>query len=725
MLPIRLELRNFLAYRSPAPILFEGLHLACLSGPNGAGKSSLLDAITWVLWGHARARTDEELIHIGQDEMSVAFEFEQDGLRYRVQRERHRNGRGTLYLSRWDEDEGKYAETIGGTNNRTQTQEQITRILRLDYETFIHSAFVQQGKADAFTTARPAQRKETLAKILRLSEWESREARVKEQLADLTSQLNVLEALIQADESQEAEQAPLEEKKAKALIELDAARQAREEAEAQFDEVAGAQEALSRAREQVAAAAHRVQGGRDELARIEAVIAAKAARRDAFQEMLVERETIEADYARYQQARRTLDDQADRLKRLTAPQIRLNRLHRDLDKARAALLQDVKVYAERIARAEAEAANGKKAAGELVAIDARIAVLDRRSDEVESLREQIATLAAESTRLSARNDELARERARLRDRLRLIRSAEAICPVCYQPLGDEHRAALEGEYTAEGLACKTESETNETQIQAIQVSIGDCQRQIDQIAAELRHREGLQKQAGKLTQQIDRAASTEAGIAADRESLNRVRAELDGERFAAELRIEIANVEAEIAAIGYDLEVSDAAADLCRQLSEAEDLKRDLDNAAQMLPELEAELAELETQHTRRRAELEHDLADTARLEAEIAALEARSADHRTRLDRRNKLRVEERGAQDRLNHIEQALIAIANSREHMVQMRARREDLRAEKSMREDLREAFSKNGVPAMIIDSAIPELEHATNRLLSRMTDGRMHV
>ncbi len=55
MLPLRLELRNFLPYRAPAPLELGGLRLACLSGVNGAGKSALLDAITWALWGRARA----------------------------------------------------------------------------------------------------------------------------------------------------------------------------------------------------------------------------------------------------------------------------------------------------------------------------------------------------------------------------------------------------------------------------------------------------------------------------------------------------------------------------------------------------------------------------------------------------------------------------------------------------------------------------------------------
>ena len=50
------------------PLDFSGMHLACLSGDNGNGKSALLDAMTWALWGEARASADE-LIRLGTDEM--------------------------------------------------------------------------------------------------------------------------------------------------------------------------------------------------------------------------------------------------------------------------------------------------------------------------------------------------------------------------------------------------------------------------------------------------------------------------------------------------------------------------------------------------------------------------------------------------------------------------------------------------------------------------------
>ena len=58
MIPIRLSISGFLSYREPVEIDFTTFDLACIAGPNGAGKSSLLDAITWALFGQARKRDD-------------------------------------------------------------------------------------------------------------------------------------------------------------------------------------------------------------------------------------------------------------------------------------------------------------------------------------------------------------------------------------------------------------------------------------------------------------------------------------------------------------------------------------------------------------------------------------------------------------------------------------------------------------------------------------------
>ena len=99
MIPLQLRVRNFMCYRDNVPpLVFEGIHLACLAGANGHGKSALLDAMTWALWGKARAKRDDELIHQGETEMEVEFTFDLGGTVYRVLRKRDSAQRGRTLL---------------------------------------------------------------------------------------------------------------------------------------------------------------------------------------------------------------------------------------------------------------------------------------------------------------------------------------------------------------------------------------------------------------------------------------------------------------------------------------------------------------------------------------------------------------------------------------------------------------------------------------------------
>ena len=85
MIPIKLSLAGFLSYRQPVTLDFTQFELACISGSNGAGKSSLLDAITWVLFGQARKR-DDLLINAASDKAEVTLDFEYENQVYRVHR---------------------------------------------------------------------------------------------------------------------------------------------------------------------------------------------------------------------------------------------------------------------------------------------------------------------------------------------------------------------------------------------------------------------------------------------------------------------------------------------------------------------------------------------------------------------------------------------------------------------------------------------------------------
>src|SRR5579859_4321058 len=308
MLPVRLELRNFLAYRTPGPLSFEGLTLACLSGRNGAGKSSLLDAMTWALWGRARAKTDDEMIHLGQEEMYVIFDFRQDEVLYRVVRKRSKKGRGqgSLDLFVWD-DSLNQLRLISESTMR-DTQNRIVQLLKLDYETFIHSALIQQGKADLFTTAAPAQAKKILADILSLSRWEQYEKQSKEQLRSVEELLRMIEMRIGEIEREEVNEPILIRQLAQAALEVEEARQTREAAEVLLAEVASAPNDMQTAQKQLAALQRRIREYEQDISRLDDDIAQHDERRSEYEAIIASRDEIEAGFAQLESARQADSD---------------------------------------------------------------------------------------------------------------------------------------------------------------------------------------------------------------------------------------------------------------------------------------------------------------------------------------------------------------------------------------------------------------------------------
>ncbi|BBA79591.1 putative exonuclease SbcC [cyanobacterium endosymbiont of Rhopalodia gibberula] len=175
MIPLELTLKNFLSYRE-ATLDFRGLHTACVCGANGAGKSSLLEAITWVIWGKSRALVDDDVIYTGCDYVRVDFQFISNQEVYRIIRNRHR-GRSS-HLEFQIESLGEFRSlTSKGTR---ATQEKVVSSLKLDYETFINSAYLRQGRADEFMLRRPTERKQILADLLKLEQYQELSNRAKD-----------------------------------------------------------------------------------------------------------------------------------------------------------------------------------------------------------------------------------------------------------------------------------------------------------------------------------------------------------------------------------------------------------------------------------------------------------------------------------------------------------------------------------------------------------------
>ncbi|MEG3861578.1 AAA family ATPase [Microcoleus sp. herbarium12] len=204
MIPIQLTLKNFLSYREAA-LDFRGLHTACICGPNGAGKSSLLEAIAWALWGCCRSDTEDDIIHIGEIDVRVDFTFSTGGQIYRVIRNRRRGQSGSLEF----QVSLNSAETQDQLSFRTltdkglrNTQQKILEHIKLDYDTFINSAYLRQGRADEFMLKKPIERKQVLANLLKLDRYDTLSEQAKEKSREFKAKVEVLKQSLQTIQEQ-------------------------------------------------------------------------------------------------------------------------------------------------------------------------------------------------------------------------------------------------------------------------------------------------------------------------------------------------------------------------------------------------------------------------------------------------------------------------------------------------------------------------------------------
>jgi len=202
MIPRKLQIKNFLSYGDDLQTIdFGAYRLICLSGKNGHGKSALLDAMTWALWGQARkslgsTKADEGLLRLGQDTMVVIFDFELNGITYRIRREYvHTYGKpySGLEFGILDSHDNSFKPLTDKTIRATQ--EQIDTIIKLDFDAFINSAFLRQGQSNEFSKKSPKERKDILAAILGLHEYDTVRKLAMEKIRHATQEKNTLVAL--------------------------------------------------------------------------------------------------------------------------------------------------------------------------------------------------------------------------------------------------------------------------------------------------------------------------------------------------------------------------------------------------------------------------------------------------------------------------------------------------------------------------------------------------
>ncbi len=171
MRPRNLVMEGFLAYRHRTHVDFSDTDLFVLSGPTGAGKSSVIDAMTFALFGTIPRLDDRRsvapVISALSDQARVSFEFSIDDETYTAVRLVQRKGSGAstdeARLQRGDD------VLASGADDVTKA---VTALIGLSYEHFTKAVVLPQGAFADFLTDRPSDRQALLRALLDLGLFE-------------------------------------------------------------------------------------------------------------------------------------------------------------------------------------------------------------------------------------------------------------------------------------------------------------------------------------------------------------------------------------------------------------------------------------------------------------------------------------------------------------------------------------------------------------------------
>ena len=729
MIPLQLSLRNFLCYREGLPPLdLRGVHVACLCGANGHGKSALLDAMTWCLWGMARtgARSHDALIAYGAAECRVELDFMAQGQTYRVIRRRRSGARSRTEADLFILDDAAQPRPITG-NTLGETEARIRRIVGMDYATFVNSAFLAQGRADEFTGKTAAQRKDVLSAILGLELYDillkAASDRQKRWHDDATLAVGALgreQAGLDSIPDPAAELARLAHRLAELDEEIAAAAADAEQQRAVVAE-------LRRKQDAIAAAIRRIAALREDAEQAERAIAAIAQRIADAQALAARADAIIAGTRQLDAARQELQRQETARQEYDRLRERRLALQRAIDRQQAALETETADLHRRIAEELTPAAS---AAGRIAEELATLAGAENRlQSEQEDIAEQTAR-AAELQREIATDraalDRCVSEGRELRARQQDMQSANAACPLCLTPLSEDTCGNI-NEYYATEIAAKLQQHS------VLQLNIREMERDhADLNAAIDGRRQALEERRRQTQRERARLEHARQQAANAREQLAQLQPRLAAQQqalalgdFAGGERDQLADTDGAITRLGYH---EKARADAFRRTQELQHWERELrewETAQERLPADEAELQRNENLASRRRAEtaeaeaaLSADQAAAAQLPAQERAAAAASARHSALARERDDLLAQQgrrQGDAERRAQHQADITRLAG--EHQA--------AQSEQRIYDELTDAFGRSGVPALLIDAAVPQIENEANRLLGRMTDHRLAV
>ena len=249
-------------------------------------------------------------------------------------------------------------------------------------------------------------------------------------------------------------------------------------------------------------------------------------------------------------------------------------------------------------------------------------------------------------------------------------------------------------------------------IRESQEDLNELRAEVDSAEFEIRHR-------------MDMAIQARDEIAPTQAKLDPIISALKSEDFAPDARLHATRLEAEVAEVGYDSGRHDKVRERIMDLIGFSKLRQQLESALGQVEWDRVQLMQAGSEVRKFDAELSEMREMRERLSNDVARLpEARVDESKSRLSfddlgkRLTAVRV-------RLGIVREAIERCERMEREAAELGRKRDEQIRERGLYEELSIAFGRNGIQALIIEDALPQIENDANDLLARLTDNRMSL
>lgn len=530
----RIWLRNWKSHQDTALEFSRGTNI--LVGPMGSGKSTVLDALCFALFGnfpalqHRQIKLSDIIMNrpVRAEEAEVKVELLLEDGEYEIERRVGLDGKSEARIR-------KNGKLIQGPQPQ-RVNEDVERLLGVDYELFARVVYSEQNRIDYFLTLGRGERKKQIDELLGISKFEN----VRGNLSTLLNRLKELRedgrGLLR---SMEIERIRKEERKA--ADELERMKREMEEVERKEKEVAAAREEAERELQK--------------MSQMEREHAKLSERKAAVARMIEELE-------------RAIEEKGRELGEVEGDEGEMRELEEmcgEMKKAVSQLSREVGSLSERVKVVEEEVKEREELTKRLAALEGREKV-ELEKERVERELSDASGLLNFSRRRVSELEELISE----------LKKEVTRCPVCDAPLSRERREELlrrrEAEREKEAERVRELEKANEVKKRELEKIAGKLREvvEIEERVGKLRDERELEKLSAMLAKSERRLREEESRLKEKEGRRDLVKAALElkkSKRRVEELRREEEEVGRRIQELGFEKEVFERKRERVKELS--------------------------------------------------------------------------------------------------------------------------------------------------------------